>query len=140
MSNMTHNSSNTPLKFIDINVILKDWGVSKIPFGKTPIPDIDVIETASLDEGTFDKPWIVQFHNGRIVEFDSEDDACHYQKSYRLHTNRDPLTGEPNDSCYFEGTIADSLKQWNEKGRPAFWFIKVEGEFLLAEEVEKLVS
>lgn len=43
----------------------------------------------------FKKPWLVQFENGAIEEFDTEALACGYQRRHRRQNGLNILTGEP---------------------------------------------
>lgn len=48
--------------------------------------DVHVIEVASLDDEyqkNFSKPYIVQFADGSIMEFDTDEDACLFQRQWR---------------------------------------------------------
>ena len=59
--------------------------------------DVDVIERAALpgeEALLFEKPWLVQFADGQIDLYDTEEEACAFQRSWREIHGRDPITGE----------------------------------------------
>lgn len=57
--------------------------------------DVVVIDAASLDHPEhFDSPWLVQFADGQIDGYDTEDAACEFQRIWRMENGRDPMTGE----------------------------------------------
>jgi hypothetical protein len=60
--------------------------------------DVHVIERDSLDiehSKMFNKPWLVQFENGAIKTFDTEEEACAFQREHRWQNGLDIKTGEP---------------------------------------------
>ena len=54
--------------------------------------DWDVQEAS--DNGYFLKPWLCTAADGDVVEFDTEDQACAFQRVKRIEAGRDPMTGE----------------------------------------------
>ena len=59
--------------------------------------DVDVIDRGMLDgeyAKKFTKPWLVQFADGEIIQFDTEEDACAYQREWRSKNGMNSLTGE----------------------------------------------
>ena len=58
--------------------------------------DVDVIDRDMLDDNhqlLHSKPWLVQFENGEILYFDSEDAACNFQLDWRIkHSINQELT------------------------------------------------
>ena len=59
--------------------------------------DVDVIEVAMLDDeyaSQFEKPWLVQWEDGTIKQYDTEDEACAIQRQHRINVGLDPMTGE----------------------------------------------
>ena len=59
--------------------------------------DVDVIDRDMLDDEyakNFTKPWLVQFADGEIIQFDTEEDACAYQREWRSKNGMNPLIGE----------------------------------------------
>lgn len=42
-----------------------------------------------------DKPWLVEFEDGGIETYASEDEACERQREYRIQHGLDEMTGEP---------------------------------------------
>lgn len=61
-----------------------------------PTSDCDVIARAALDPDTarqFDLPWLVQYPDGSIHQFETEDQACTFQRAWRIDNNLDPMTG-----------------------------------------------
>lgn len=60
--------------------------------------DVHVIEVASLDDEhqkNFHSPYIVQFVSGDVIEFDTDEAACLFQRLWRKQLNRDEMTGDP---------------------------------------------
>ena len=60
--------------------------------------DVDVIARDMLDEAhrkLHPCPWLVQFADGQIAHFDTEEDACAFQRGWRRRHGLDPMTGEP---------------------------------------------
>lgn len=63
-----------------------------------PAPDVDVFSRDMLDPeyaAHFKLPWLVQYEDGAIDEYATEDEACAAQRAHRRAVGRDPLTGEP---------------------------------------------
>lgn len=62
----------------------------------TTFHDVAVIDRDTLDEEhrKYFKPWLVQFADGEIWEYDTEEEACAEQRAWRRHNGRNPLTGE----------------------------------------------
>jgi len=61
-------------------------------------PDCAVIAVDSLDlelQSQFKKPWLVEWADGSIDEFDTEDEACARQREHRKANGLDAMTGEP---------------------------------------------
>lgn len=57
--------------------------------------DVSLMARDDLDHPErFKKPWLVQFANGKLLEFDNEKDAAKYQRDWRTRVGRDPMTGE----------------------------------------------
>ena len=59
--------------------------------------DVDVFERAALDDehaALHPREWLLQFHDGTIWYFDTEDEACAFQRQWRAETGMDPMTGE----------------------------------------------
>lgn len=59
---------------------------------------VDVIEVASLDAehaAKFKKPWLIQFSDGGILEFNDEGSACKYQREHRAKIGLDEMMGLP---------------------------------------------
>lgn len=68
---------------------------NKIP--NCPGEDCDVIPRDMLDAEfakNFEKPWIVE-GPGRQLQFDTEDEACAFQRDWRTKNGLDPMTGQP---------------------------------------------
>jgi len=64
----------------------------------TPSEDIDVIERDMLDSehaAKFEKPWLTQEADGIICQFDTEDVACEFQRTWRQQHGLVAMTGEP---------------------------------------------
>lgn len=60
--------------------------------------DVHVFSRDQLDPdsaGQFAKPWLVQYEDGRIVEHDTEDEACAAQRQHRVSVGLNELTGDP---------------------------------------------
>lgn len=59
--------------------------------------DVDVVDRDSLDDEhrpLHHKPWLVQFVDSRILYFDTEEDACTFQRRWRCENGMNPMTGE----------------------------------------------
>lgn len=77
-------------------VTIADGAVSK-GYQFDDFTDVDVINTDSLDDAhaaKFDQQWIVQFADGSYEGFDTEDEACAYQRAWRHAHGRNGITGE----------------------------------------------
>lgn len=60
--------------------------------------DVHVIDRDTLDDehaAHFSKPWLVQFADGDVWQFDTEEEACACQREWRGEIGLDPMTGEP---------------------------------------------
>lgn len=60
--------------------------------------DIDIIERDMLDAehaAKFEKPWLVQESDGTIHQFDTDEAACAFQRTWRQQHGLDPMTGAP---------------------------------------------
>jgi hypothetical protein len=60
--------------------------------------DVEVLAIDGLDAenaSQFEKPWLVSHADGRIDEYDTEDEACAAQRAHRAANGLDPMTGEP---------------------------------------------
>jgi hypothetical protein len=56
--------------------------------------DVDVIETAALDNPQhYDSPWLVQFADGQLDGYATEEAACAFQRAWRQEHGFDPVTG-----------------------------------------------
>lgn len=74
----------------------------------TPIEDIEVIDRAMLDSehaAKFDKPWLAQEADGTVHQFDTNDAACEFQRTWRQQHGLDPISGEMGESSVM--TIID---------------------------------
>lgn len=63
-----------------------------------PFQDVDILERSALDDDRaklFSKPWLVVYADNRILELDTEAEACACQRFHRLTAGRDPMTGDP---------------------------------------------
>ena len=63
--------------------------------------DVDVIDRDSLDaehQALHEKRWLVESANGSITYFDTEAEACDFQRGHRATINRDPDTGERSEA------------------------------------------
>lgn len=59
--------------------------------------DVDIIDVSDLEPEfaqNFTKPWAIQYADGSVVEFDTEDGACTAQQIHRFKIGLDPMTGE----------------------------------------------
>jgi hypothetical protein len=59
--------------------------------------DVHVTPVHILSEeyqANFEKEWLVEFASGEVLEFDTEDQACAFQRDWRAVTGRDPMTGD----------------------------------------------
>lgn len=60
--------------------------------------DCDVFDRNSTELPTSMKPWIGQMPDGYCYEFDTEEQACEFQRHYRVALGLDPMTGEWKES------------------------------------------
>jgi hypothetical protein len=67
-----------------------------IAYHNSAVQDVDVVETAGLDEGegNFTHPWLLVFPNAEVLGFGTEEEACKRQRVYRIAVGLDPVTGE----------------------------------------------
>lgn len=68
--------------------------------------DVDVVEVAGLDPeyaDRFEKPWLTVEADGTVHPFESEDDACSFQRLYRACAGFNPHTGEAAAKSYGRG-------------------------------------
>jgi hypothetical protein len=42
----------------------------------------------------FNKPWAIQYSDGKTIEYDTEDQACEAQRVHRVAIGLNPMTGE----------------------------------------------
>jgi hypothetical protein len=74
--------------------------------------DVYVIERDSLDieyAKMFKKPWLVQFENGAIREFDTEEEACAFQREHRWHNGLDIHSGNVRQQ---DESLTDYTLRW----------------------------
>lgn len=74
--------------------------------------DVHVIERDGLDieyAKLFKRPWLIQFENGKIEQFDTEEEACAFQRDYRWHHGLDIHTGEPRQEIE---SLTDYILRW----------------------------
>lgn len=58
--------------------------------------DVDVFAKDHIDQEYVYpemKEWLAQTYDGYMYEFDTEDDACEFQREYRIAMGLDPMTG-----------------------------------------------
>lgn len=57
--------------------------------------DVHVFARDTLDKPSdFTFPWLVQFADGTITGYSTENEACKFQRAWRVQHGRDPMTGE----------------------------------------------
>ena len=59
--------------------------------------DVDIIDVSDLEPEfaeNITKPWAIQYADGSVVEFDTEEGACTAQQIHRFKIGLDPMTGE----------------------------------------------
>lgn len=79
----------------------------------TPIEDIEVIDRAMLDSehaAKFDKPWLAQEADGTVHQFDTNDAACEFQRTWRQQHGLDPISGE------MQGNVSVPIEQPQQTG------------------------
>ena len=61
----------------------------------TTVQDVHVFHRDILDAPRhWHSPWLVQFENGEIVGYQTEEAACAFQREWRARHGMDPITGE----------------------------------------------
>ncbi|MBR1090628.1 hypothetical protein JQ621_24445 [Bradyrhizobium manausense] len=65
----------------------------------------------------FSKPWLVQFEDGTILEYDTEHGARELQRKWRIAHDLDPITGDPSAADQVhndrEATLLSVLEEKN---------------------------
>lgn len=71
--------------------------VKVIPMDHSARYDVTIIDVCELEEeyaNAFSKCWAIQFADGTVMQFDTEDEACEAQRIHHETVGLDPETGE----------------------------------------------